>query len=310
MFNHISVLLDESIESLNIKPEGIYVDATCGGAGHACKILSKLNEKGKLYCFDKDADALHVADKRLSAISDNYVLIHSDFSRLKESLSSYGVSKIDGILFDIGVSSYQFDTPERGFSYKFDARLDMRMDKSQMLSAFEVVNMYSEDDLVRIFQDYGEEKYAKRIARNIMLERKMSPIESTTQLVDIIKKSLPSYELNKKGHPAKQVFQAIRIEVNGELDALESGLEQALSMLNTNGRCSVISFHSLEDRIVKKKFNDVTKQGNDSIKGLASNNQRVIEYRLVNRHPITSTQGELDNNNRAHSAKLRTIERI
>lgn len=202
MFSHISVLLDESIESLNIKPEGIYVDATCGGAGHASMILKQLNEKGKLYCFDKDEEALEVAKERLSAINNNFVLIHNDFSKLKESLSSYGVDHIDGIIFDIGVSSYQFDTPERGFSYKFDARLDMRMDRSQSLSAYEVINSYPEDRLSEIFYKYGEEKYAKRIARAIINKRKISPIETTFELVEIIKQSIPSYELSKKGHPA------------------------------------------------------------------------------------------------------------
>lgn len=309
-FTHISVLLEESIKSLNIQPEGIYVDATCGGAGHACKILSQLTGNGKLYCFDKDEDALNVANVRLSAISDKFVLIHDDFSKLKERLTSLGVNKIDGIIFDIGVSSYQFDTPERGFSYKFDARLDMRMDKSSMLSAYEVVNSYSEDRLADIFLRYGEEKYAKRIARNIILTRNTKPIETTTQLVDVIKKSLPPYELNKKGHPAKQVFQALRIEVNGELDALETGLEQAMSMLSSKGRCEVITFHSLEDRIVKKIFKNATDNGSDSIKGLVNLNQKEVLFKLVNKHPIVASDAELERNNRAHSAKLRIIEKI
>lgn len=307
-FNHVSVLLDECIEALNIKSNGIYVDATLGGAGHSSKILKKLND-GYLYCFDKDNDAIKVADARLKIIGSNYKIIHSDFSRLKEKLNELGVFKVDGILFDIGVSSYQFDTPERGFSYKYDARLDMRMDQSQKLSAYEVINTYSKEELTRIFFEYGEEKFSKQISAKIVEKRKLSSIETTFQLVEVIKSALPSYVLKQKGHPAKQVFQAIRIEVNDELHALKSAIDQALSLLNKNGRLAIITFHSLEDRIVKNMFKNSCNV-NDNVKGLASLKDKEQEFRLVNRKPIISTEQEIKVNNRAHSAKLRIIEKI
>lgn len=309
MFNHISVLLNECIDGLNINPSGVYVDATLGGAGHSRKILERLNEKGKLYCFDKDIAAIKVADERLSKISSNYQIVHSDFSNLKQRLNDLGVEKVDGILFDIGVSSYQFDTPERGFSYKYEAKLDMRMDQSQKLSAYEVVNNYSKEELIKIFFQYGEEKFAKQIAAKICEQRKIHPIETTFKLVEVIKSALPKKVLNQKGHPAKQVFQAIRIEVNDELFALTSAIEQALSMLNKGGRCAVITFHSLEDRIVKNKFKDVCCV-NDNVKGLASLKDNEQEFKLVNRKPIISNEQELMANNRAHSAKLRIIEKL
>lgn len=308
MFNHVSVLLEECIGGLNIKSDGIYVDATLGGAGHSSKILEKL-KNGKLYCFDKDQDAIDVAKNRLSKIGNNYQIIRSDFSNLKEKLNEVGVTKIDGILFDIGVSSYQFDTPERGFSYKYDAKLDMRMDQSQKLSAYEVVNQYSKEALTKIFFEYGEEKFAKQISAKIVEQRKIHPIETTLQLVEVIKSALPVSVLRAKGHPAKQVFQAIRIEVNDELGALKSAIEQALSMLAKNGRCAIITFHSLEDRIVKKMFRDATNV-NDNVKGLASLNIIEQEFKLVNKKPIVSSEEELNNNNRAHSAKLRIIEKL
>ena len=309
MFNHISVLLNECIEGLNINPSGVYVDATLGGAGHSSKILERLNEKGKLYCFDKDIAAIKVADERLSKISSNYQIVHSDFSNLRKKLNELGVEKVDGILFDIGVSSYQFDTPERGFSYKYEAKLDMRMDQSQKLSAYEVVNNYSREDLIKIFFQYGEEKFSKQIAAKICEKRKIHPIETTFELVEVIKSALPKHVLNQKGHPAKQVFQAIRIEVNDELFALTSAIEQALSMLNKGGRCAIITFHSLEDRIVKNKFKDVCSV-NDNVKGLASLKDNEQEFKLVNRKPIISNEQELIANNRAHSAKLRIIEKL
>lgn len=308
MFNHISVLLNECIEGLNIKSDGIYVDATLGGAGHSSEILKRLNT-GKLYCFDKDDEAIKAANERLSKISSNYQIIRSDFSNLKEKLNEIGVEKIDGILFDIGVSSYQFDTPERGFSYKYDARLDMRMDTTQKLSAYEVVNTYSKEELTRIFFEYGEERFAKQISAKIVEQRKISYIETTFQLVEVIKSALPVKVLRQKGHPAKQVFQAIRIEVNDELGALKTAIDQALSMLKKNGRCAIITFHSLEDRIVKNKFKEACNV-NDNVKGLASLKDNEQEFELVNRKPIISTEQELMANNRAHSAKLRIIEKL
>ena len=308
MFNHVSVLLNECIEGLNIKSDGIYVDATLGGAGHSSEILKRL-KKGKLYCFDKDIDAIKAADQRLKEIGDNYQIIRSDFSNLKEKLNEVGVTKVDGILFDIGVSSYQFDTPERGFSYKYDARLDMRMDQTQKLSAYEVINTYTKDQLTKIFFEYGEERFAKLISAKIVEQRKISPIETTFQLVEVIKSALPVKVLRQKGHPAKQVFQAIRIEVNDELGALKSAIDQALKMLHKNGRCAIITFHSLEDRIVKNMFKEACNV-NDNVKGLASLKDNEQEFELVNRKPIISSEQELEANNRAHSAKLRIIEKL
>ena len=309
MFHHVSVLLNECIEGLKIKPNGVYVDATLGGAGHSSQILKRLTDGGKLYCFDKDLDAIKVANERLSLIGNNYQIVHSDFSNLRKKLNELGVEKVDGILFDIGVSSYQFDTPERGFSYKYDARLDMRMDQTQKLSAFEVVNMYSKEELTRIFFQYGEERFSKQISAKIVERRKQKPIETTFELVDVIKSALPKFALNQKGHPAKQVFQAIRIEVNDELQALKSAIDQALSMLAKNGRCAIITFHSLEDRIVKNKFKEVSCV-NDNVKGMASLKDNEQEFQLVNRKPIISTDQELISNNRAHRAKLRIIEKL
>lgn len=309
MFNHISVLLEECIEGLNIKPNGVYVDATLGGAGHSSQILKRLNEEGKLYCFDKDQAAIDVAYDRLSQIGTNFQIVHADFNQLRRKLSELGVKEIDGILFDIGVSSYQLDTPERGFSYKYDARLDMRMDQSQKLSAYEVVNTYSKEELSKIFFEYGEERFAKQISAKIVEARKSHHIETTFQLVEVIKNALPKYVLDKKGHPAKQVFQAIRIEVNKELDALKSAIEQALSMLKSNGRCAIITFHSLEDRIVKNMFKNACGV-NDNVKGLANLNITEQKYQLVTRKPIISNEQEIMANNRAHSAKLRIIERL
>lgn len=309
MFNHISVLLEECIDGLNIKPNGVYVDATLGGAGHSSQILKRLNKEGKLYCFDKDQAAIDVAYDRLSKIGTNFQIVHADFNQLRKKLYELGVKEIDGILFDIGVSSYQLDTPERGFSYKYDARLDMRMDQSQKLSAYEVVNTYSKEELSRIFFEYGEERFAKQISAKIVEARKSNHIETTFQLVEVIKSALPKYVLDKKGHPAKQVFQAIRIEVNKELDALKSAIEQALSMLKSNGRCAIITFHSLEDRIVKNMFKNACGV-NDNVKGLANLNITEQKYQLVTRKPIISNEQEIIANNRAHSAKLRIIEKL
>lgn len=310
-FNHVSVLLNESIDSLNLRPDGIYVDATLGGAGHSKRILERLDEQanGKLYGFDKDYEAINHACRILSEVGSNFKLIHSDFSNLREKLLDEGVCEIDGILFDIGVSSYQFDNPERGFSYRFDAKLDMRMDQSQRLDAYAVVNTYSEAQLKKIFYEYGEEKFSRQISAKIVEERKKKPICTTFELVEVIKKALPSYVLNQKGHPAKQVFQAIRIEVNDELGALKSALSQALTLLKKGGRCAVITFHSLEDRIVKNMFRDAC-SSHDHVKGMASLNGNEQPYRLITRKPIVSDEQELSTNNRAHSAKLRVIEKL
>lgn len=305
---HIPVLLNETIENLNIKPDGIYVDCTMGGAGHSSVILSKL-KTGHLYCFDQDDYAISRGNERLSKISDNYTIINDNFVNLKSRLEEYGIEKVDGILYDLGVSSFQFDITDRGFSYNNDAVLDMRMNQNQKLTAKDVVNNYSFEDLRNIFYRYGEEKFSVQIARNIEKERKLKTIETTFELVDIIKKSLPSAVLRKKGHPAKQVFQALRIEVNNELNVFEKSLSDALMMLKENGRIAVITFHSLEDRICKQMFKEKVEV--NIPRGLPIKDSDIVrEYRLINNKVITASDEELEVNNRAHSAKLRVIEKI
>ena len=307
---HVSVLLTESIENLNINPDGIYVDMTLGRAGHSSLILSKLSSKGRLIAFDKDITAINESEKILSKVSNNFTLIHSDFRSFKEKLTALGVNSVDGILFDLGVSSPQLDNIERGFSYKGDAPLDMRMDESQSFSAYDVVNTYSIGELIRVFRDYGEEKFAKSIAHNIVKARSNSPIRTTSELTEIIKASKPAKELAKKGHPAKQVYQAIRIEVNDELGALKEALNDALRMLNVGGRIVVISFHSLEDRIVKIAFKNAS-----SFKGNRLNDWKLPtpedepDYQLVGKM-ILPSEIEMEENPRSKSAKMRVISKI
>ncbi|MFR7554783.1 16S rRNA (cytosine(1402)-N(4))-methyltransferase RsmH [Longicatena caecimuris] len=310
MNKHYSVLLQESIEGLHIQHDGIYVDGTLGRGGHSCEILKQIPD-GHLYAFDRDASAIEESTPRLLQVADNFTCIHSPFSHLKEELSAYGVNRIDGLVLDLGVSSPQFDEAERGFSYRFDAPLDMRMDQSQALNAYEIVNTWSYQDLVKIFYTYGEETFAKQIARNIEKKRIDKPIRTTFELVDVIKVSLPAKVLNKKGHPAKKVFQAIRIAVNDELRELEEVLQEALQMLNPHGRICVISFQSLEDRIVKEAFQTASrpKQYDKRIPILPSDMEEA-PYKLINKKPITAQEEELMENNRSHSAKLRIIERI
>ena len=309
MFNHVSVLLNECIEGLNIKSDGIYVDATIGGAGHSCHIIKELSPKGLLIGFDQDQVALEASRERLSNLSPQFKLIHSNFASLKEELAKLGISQVDGFLFDLGVSSVQFDESDRGFSYRFDARLDMRMNKENDLDAYKVVNTYSKEELIKIFYEYGEEKFAKNIANKIVEGRKDSPIETTFQLVDIIRSALPASVLREKGHPAKKVFQAIRIEVNKELDVLKQGLNDALDLLKPGGRICVITFHSLEDRIVKDIFKGRCEVAwNKNMPFVIE--EKKSEYKLVNRKPIVASNEELEANNRAHSAKLRIIERV
>ncbi|NLZ75948.1 MAG: 16S rRNA (cytosine(1402)-N(4))-methyltransferase RsmH [Erysipelotrichia bacterium] len=306
---HKSVLLEEAIENLNIKEDGIYVDGTLGRAGHSSEILKKLTS-GHLYCFDIDNQAIEKSDVILKKISNNYTIIKANFSTIKEELVKLGVEKVDGILLDIGVSSPQFDDPKRGFSYRYDTRLDMRMDQSQKLDAYQIVNEYEFNDLVRILRNYGEEKFAKEIARAIEKQRIVSPIETTGQLVDLIKSALPAKVLNKKGHPAKQSFQALRIEVNNELENLKIATEKALRLLKPKGRCVIITFHSLEDEIVKKIFKQASlPPAIDKRIPLKSTEIPESEFRLVNKKVITASQKELDENRRAQSAKLRVIER-
>lgn len=310
MIKHYSVLLNESIEGLKIKPDGIYVDGTLGRGGHSAEILKQLNT-GHLYAFDRDQSAIDESTPRLLAVSNNFTCIHNSFSHLKEELAALGVHGIDGLVLDLGVSSPQFDEADRGFSYRFDAPLDMRMDQSQELNAYQVVNEWSYQELVRIFYTYGEESFSKQIARKIEQARMEKPIETTFELVAIIKSALPAKVLNKKGHPAKKVFQAIRIAVNNELKELEDVLEEGLDLLNVGGRISVISFQSLEDRIIKEAFAAVSKPKKyDKRLPILPENMEEPPYRLVNRKPIVASDDELSENNRSHSAKLRIIERV
>ncbi len=307
---HISVLLYEAIESLQINPDGVYVDLTLGRAGHSSEILKRLSKKGHLYSFDKDNDAINESDSKLALIGENYTLIHSDFRHFKEKLATIGVTSVDGILLDLGVSSPQFDNLERGFSYHGDAPLDMRMDESQTFSAYDVVNTYTEQQLSHIFYAYGEERFAKQIAHNIVKARSVEPIKTTSKLCEIIKASKPNKELSKKGHPAKQVFQAIRIEVNDELNALKEALTQALTLLNKNGRIVVISFHSLEDRIVKVTFNNASRVvGNRINDWKVPSKDDEASFKVIGKLILPSEE-EMNDNPRSKSAKMRVLEKI
>lgn len=306
MYIHKSVLLNEAIDGLNIKPDGIYVDATTGGGGHSKKILEKLTT-GHLYCFDQDDYAFTRAKEVLDLVSNNYTFVKSNFKDVKSKLNELGVDHIDGILYDLGVSSFQLDIPERGFSYNYDAPLDMRMNQEQPLTAKEIVNTYSYEEIVKILTRYGEEPFAKQIARKIEQVRKEKTIETTFQLVDVIKSALPQKVLHKKGHPAKQTFQALRIAVNDELRVFEVSINDALDMLNKEGRAVVITFHSLEDRICKTVFKERTTL--DIPEGLPIIITEEAPFKLVTRKPIVATDSELEENNRAHSAKMRIIEK-
>ncbi len=305
---HISVLLKESIDSLNIKEDGIYVDCTLGYAGHSSEILKRI-KKGRLVAFDQDQEAITASTKKLEAIGKNFTIIKSNFVNLKEKLEELGITEVDGILFDLGVSSPQLDEQERGFSYHQNAKLDMRMDRDSDFSAYDVVNTYDEKELSRILFQFGEEKYANSIARNIVKARSVKPIETTFELVDIIKSSMPEKAKRDK-HPARKTFQAIRIEVNHELDILEKSMRDALSMLKVGGILSVITFHSLEDRIVKNVFKDLT-EINPLVKGMPNiPSEYLPDYELVNHKAIVPSDVELEENNRSRSSKLRVIKRI
>ncbi len=303
---HKSVLLNEAISNLHIKENGIYVDATTGGGGHSKEILKKLTN-GHLYCFDQDDYAFTRAKEVLDPISSNYTFVKSNFVNIKEKLLELGVNHIDGILYDLGVSSFQLDIPERGFSYNYDAPLDMRMDQSKDFMAYNIVNEYPYEKIVEILYRYGEEPFAKQIARQIEKERQIKPIKTTFELVDVIKKALPQKVLNKKGHPAKQTFQALRIAVNDELRVFEDSILKVLPMLNSDGYAVVITFHSLEDRICKTVFKDVSTV--KDIPGLPVLLDDNVAYELVTRHPITPSEEELKYNNRAHSAKMRVLRK-
>ncbi|GET18138.1 16S rRNA (cytosine(1402)-N(4))-methyltransferase RsmH [Ligilactobacillus agilis] len=311
-FEHVTVLLNEAVDNLNIKTDGIYVDCTLGGGGHSRKILEQLGPNGHLYAFDQDQTALDYNQENLRdwLVAKKLTLIKSNFQQLKQKLAENGVSHVDGVLYDLGVSSPQFDVAERGFSYRQDAILDMRMDQSQALTARKIVNEWSYGELVRIFTRYGEEKFAKSIARQIERKRQEEEIQTTGQLVELIKAGIPAKARRKGGHPAKKVFQALRIAVNNELGVLEDSLGQALSLLNPHGRISVITFQSLEDRLVKTMFKEKTSLP-ELPRGLpVIPSELELEYRLVNRKPITPSQAELEANHRAHSAKLRVIEKV
>ena len=305
---HVSVLLEEAIQGLNLKDDGIYVDCTLGYAGHSSEILKRVR-RGCLFAFDQDSDAIKYSREKLSKIGDNFTIIYSNFVNIKEELLKRDVTKVDGILFDLGVSSVQLDEADRGFSYHQDAHLDMRMDRNQKLSAYEVVNNYEETKLRDIFFKYGEEKYSSSIARAIVKYRENKKIETTLELVEIIKSAMPMKAKRDK-HPARKVFQAIRIEVNHELDILNKAIRDSLSLLDINGRLAIITFHSLEDRIVKNIFKEVT-HIDERVKGLPNIPEEYLSnFKLVNNKAIIPSDAELDNNNRSRSAKLRIIERI
>ena len=309
MMEHKSVLLHETVDLLNVKPDGIYVDGTLGRGGHAKELLSKLST-GHLYAFDKDETAIKESKENLKEYLDKVTFIHNDFCHMKECLNELGVERVDGVMMDLGVSSPQFDDPSRGFSYRFDAKLDMRMDQSASLSAYEIVNTYSFQDLVRILIQFGEERNAKQIARAIEKRRSIQPIETTFELVDVIKSALPNKVLNKKGHPAKQTFQALRIETNHELESLELGLKEACDLLNVEGRIAIITFHSLEDRMVKTVFKELSSVPYIDPKiPVREVDKQQPDYILITKKPVESNGEELEENHRAHSAKLRVIER-
>ena len=305
---HISVLLEESISSLNLKDDSIIIDCTLGYGGHSSNILARI-KKGFLFAFDQDSEAIRHSTDRLNAVGTNFTIIKSNFVHLKEKLQELGVEKVDGVLFDLGVSSPQLDDGERGFSYHEDARLDMRMDRDNPLSAYEVVNNYSKEELSKIFYKYGEDKFSNNIAKKIVEYRATKPIETTLELVEIIKTAVPmKFRIDK--HPARQIFQAIRIEVNKELDVIEPALEQALSILKVGGRVAVITFHSLEDRLVKNFFKEKCAI-DERLKGMPNIPEEYLpDFNLVVNKAISPTEEELENNPRARSAKLRVIERI
>jgi len=307
-FKHKSVLLNECIENLNIRPECIYVDGTLGGGGHSYHILRELNGTGTLIGIDRDTDAIKATTQKLSEF-DNFITVHDNHANIINILKELNVNSVDGILLDLGVSSYQLDEADRGFSYMHDAKLDMRMNREDSLSAYEVVNKYSEDELARIFFDYGEERYSKSIAKKICEKRKEKNIETTLELVDIIKSAMPAKALNEKQHPAKRVFQAIRIEVNEELTKLKQAVIDAIMSLNDGGRLTIITFHSLEDKIVKHTYEEM--EGRCTCpKSLPVCVCNFKSYgKIVNKKPIVSNKNELEENARARSAKLRVFEK-
>jgi 16S rRNA (cytosine1402-N4)-methyltransferase len=310
VFEHTTVLLKETVDGLEVKPNGIYVDCTLGGAGHSEYLLSKLSDEGRLFAFDQDDVAIEHAKVKLAKYEKQVTLIKSNFRFLTEKLTEHGIHKVDGVLFDLGVSSPQLDTPERGFSYHHDAPLDMRMDREQTLTAFDVVNHWSYEELVKIFFHYGEEKFSKQVARKIEAARKQKPIETTGELVELIKEAIPAPARRSGGHPAKRIFQAIRIAVNDELKVFEEAIQQAINLLKPGGRISVITFHSLEDRICKVAFKAAS-EGPPLPPGLPIiPEQYKPKLKIVTKKPIVPSEEELLMNNRARSAKLRIAEKL
>ncbi|WP_436853626.1 16S rRNA (cytosine(1402)-N(4))-methyltransferase RsmH [Staphylococcus caeli] len=308
MFHHVSVMLKETIDYLNIKEDGVYVDCTLGGAGHALYLLNQLGDEGRLIAIDQDTTAIENAKSVLKDHLHKVTFVHNNFRNITEILNDLNIEKVDGIYYDLGVSSPQLDVPERGFSYHHDAKLDMRMDQTQALSAYEVVNDWEFEKLVRIFHRYGEEKFSKQVARRIEQNRAQKPIETTLELVDIIKEGIPAKARRTGGHPAKRIFQAIRIAVNDELSSFEQSLEQAIEAVKVEGRISVITFHSLEDRLCKQMFQEYEK-GPDVPRGLPVIPEAYTpKLKRVNRKPFTASDDDLEVNNRARSAKLRVAE--
>jgi len=308
-FKHKSVLLDETIESLNIKPNGIYVDGTLGGGGHSYEIAKRLTDGGRLIGIDQDEDAIRAAKERLSEFADRVTIVRDNYCNMTKVLDELGISKVDGILLDIGVSSYQLDEAERGFTYKQDAPLDMRMDQRQEMTAKDIVNGYSEEDLYRIIRDYGEDKFAKNIAKHIVQARQIKPVETTFELDEIIKAAIPMKFRATGGHPAKKTFQAIRIELNRELEVLDESIDAMTDLLNDNGRLCIITFHSLEDRIVKTRFrkneNPCTCPPDFPVCVCG----KKPKGKVITRKPIVPDEEELEENKRAKSSKLRVFER-
>ena len=308
-FEHKSVLLNETIEGLNIKPDGIYVDGTLGGGGHAYEIARRLSDKGSIIGIDQDEAAIEAASVRLKDFGEKVTIIRSNYCDMKSKLHELGIDKVDGIVLDLGVSSYQLDTAERGFSYREDAPLDMRMDQRSEMTARDIVNDYSEMDLYRVIRDYGEDKFAKNIARHIVRERAKRPIETTGELTEVIRHAIPRKFQKKTGHPAKRTFQAIRIELNRELDVLRDSLDDMIDMLNPGGRLCIITFHSLEDRIVKSAFkkneNPCTCPSDFPVCVCG----KVSKGRVITRKPILPSEEEMEVNSRSKSAKLRIFER-
>lgn len=308
-FNHVSVLLHEAVDELQVKPSGIYVDGTLGGGGHSYEICKRLDSEGRLIGIDQDAEALEAAQKRLGEFKDRITLVKSNYERTGEVLRELGIEKVDGIILDLGVSSYQLDNAERGFSYREDAPLDMRMDREQTMSAKEIVNGYSQEELFRVIREYGEERYAGSIARNICRQREKKVIETTFELVDIIRTSMPAKAKNGKGHPAKRTFQAIRMECNRELDVLGEALENMVDLLNDGGRLTIITFHSLEDRLVKTSFRRYENPCVCPPDFPICVCGRKSKGKVITRKPRIPSAEETEKNTRAKSAKLRVFEK-